>query len=643
MRIPRHLIRLLALWVLVVGCHDSRRINPVDPALTPAVTGVAVSADDEAGVVFVEWSAYEGDMPFARYIVMRRQQGLVAEDTVAIIDEIATTRAIDTQAAPETDYEYRVITVNAAGFGASTVGFAVRSFRVLPVEIAQLTPDPSIGAITISWAPYGGGGFEAYEILRRTFAGETRSLARVDDVTQVSWVDTSAQPQTNYTYWLQTDVLGESLESATKDIFYTLTRPTLSLLASSDCACTDLEWSVFDGPRFSGYQVVRSVIGRSDTVVATISDLSATHYADSLLQGNTEYTYRIRVDTQWDGVEVDSEPRSGIFQELLEEILLPSVSDTEVQSLAIAMDDNDGRWVVSTLISSTTARIMRDGVRIHAPDRQARTLIHDRLGKPDRISPVRTHVVGDQLFGVVRQDRDSGDSVVVFSADTDVGLLWVTPLIAAKPVDLYIDESITDMPTVLVVLDEDAVGYLIDPDTGEYVARWPEEGGRNAGTLESSLSRSEALPIQDNLFAAGFVPNSSGPLDAWFLLTPQRSANMSIGRVRSGIHIGGQSEVYDDGIGLGSGQLLNPLVLDLDRDRERLVVVESRGILQVLDASDRTVSKRRGITSLGTFGQGPGQFFVPPLTAVGVAVDGQGRIHVADAATDGGRVQVFAR
>ncbi|MBT5963943.1 MAG: hypothetical protein HOG99_20545, partial [Gemmatimonadetes bacterium] len=113
--------------------------------------------------------------------------------------------------------------------------------------------------------------------------------------------------------------------------------------------------------------------------------------------------------------------------------------------------------------------------------------------------------------------------------------------------------------------------------------------------------------------------------------------------VRSGIHIGGQSEVYDDGIGLGSGQLLNPLVLDLDRDRERLVVVESRGILQVLDASDRTVSKRRGITSLGTFGQGPGQFFVTPLTAVGVAVDGQGRIHVADAATDGGRVQVFAR
>ena len=143
--------------------------------------------------------------------------------------------------------------------------------------------------------------------------------------------------------------------------------------------------------------------------------------------------------------------------------------------------------------------------------------------------------------------------------------------------------------------------------------------------------------LRDSLYSIGFEG-----LDTWFMLAPQATENLSISRYRANAAlIGGNSEIYDDGIGLSAGQLLNPLVLALDRARGRLAVIESRGILQILDATERQTRKRRGITRWGTFGQGPGQFFVTPTTAVGVAIDSQGRIHVADAATAGGRIQTF--
>jgi len=94
----------------------------------------------------------------------------------------------------------------------------------------------------------------------------------------------------------------------------------------------------------------------------------------------------------------------------------------------------------------------------------------------------------------------------------------------------------------------------------------------------------------------------------------------------------------DDGVGPLPGQMLDPLVLDYDPGRQRMVVIERRGTLQVLDVTEPPATTSRA----GGGDSGSGEFLVTPPTAVAVAVDGDGRVHVADAATPGGRVQTFA-
>ena len=60
--------------------------------------------------------------------------------------------------------------------------------------------------------------------------------------------------------------------------------------------------------------------------------------------------------------------------------------------------------------------------------------------------------------------------------------------------------------------------------------------------------------LRDSLYSIGFEG-----LDTWFMLAPQATENLSIGRYRANaVLIGGNSEIYDDGIGLSAGQLLNP-------------------------------------------------------------------------------------
>ena len=60
--------------------------------------------------------------------------------------------------------------------------------------------------------------------------------------------------------------------------------------------------------------------------------------------------------------------------------------------------------------------------------------------------------------------------------------------------------------------------------------------------------------LRDSLHSIGFEG-----LDTWFMLAPQATENLSIGRYRANaVLIGGNSEIYDDGIGLSAGQLLNP-------------------------------------------------------------------------------------
>jgi len=95
--------------------------------------------------------------------------------------------------------------------------------------------------------------------------------------------------------------------------------------------------------------------------------------------------------------------------------------------------------------------------------------------------------------------------------------------------------------------------------------------------------------------------------------------------------------LIDDGIGLEKGQTLNPVALTFDPQRQRLLVLEAHGRLQVFDG--RYDAQRRYITQWGRFGTGDGEFLIAHPTGAAMVVDSRGRIYVADGTE---RIQVFA-
>ena len=96
-----------ALLLLLVACNDTRRNNPLDPELTPAVE-LAVALDDTTGTAALTWTPYQGDTPFAAYQILRNIADRVTVDTLATFTDIAALTYADTSLTINTTYAYRV-------------------------------------------------------------------------------------------------------------------------------------------------------------------------------------------------------------------------------------------------------------------------------------------------------------------------------------------------------------------------------------------------------------------------------------------------------------------------------------------------------------------------------------------------------
>lgn len=123
----------ICLWLLAYS-HDSKRDNPLDPELTPAVE-LQVALDDTAGTATLNWTPYEGETPFSAYWVLRKVSGLESVDTLAVINDMSTTTFVDTALSLQTSYSYRVSTVNDAGFEAASLTETIRDLSPPPIEI----------------------------------------------------------------------------------------------------------------------------------------------------------------------------------------------------------------------------------------------------------------------------------------------------------------------------------------------------------------------------------------------------------------------------------------------------------------------------------------------------------------------------
>jgi hypothetical protein len=238
---------------------------------------------------------------------------------------------------------------------------------------------------------------------------------------------------------------------------------------------------------------------------------------------------------------------------------------------------------------------------------------------PNRLSPVHLAARQGRVYVAVKTEQgevlvgavDAGQ--VAWSQRVDTG--------GAFPVGVHAEED----GSALMV---DAQGVLYS-FSAEGVMAGPSD------KLQTTLLNDQALPIRH--VVVGWEASLSGS-DQFFLVAPERDNHHLVGRTRLSPALFGGRPTFDDGVGPGNGETLNPLVLAFDPSRTQLVVLEAQGRLQVFNAKAMEVP-RRYLTKWGRFGRGAGEFQVSPPTAVAVGADSEGRIYVADGEE---RIQIFA-
>jgi hypothetical protein len=633
---------LLLLLSAVVSCHDAPRNNPFDPELTPGVELIIAAVDTTAGTVQLQWSAYDGRQAFAEYRVKRRVQGLIKDSTLATITEVEQRNFIDTGIDPDLTYVYWVEVVNQGGFVVSSLEVPVQSFSVLGVDLLAVQADKLQGTIALRWQRYTGPNFERYEVWRTSFGQPDTMLQSVGGESDTVWTDTSPLPETEYSYWLELFAAGKELKTPRDEVSYELPPIELQVVKfSSQTAAAELVWSPYQGPRFAAYEVRRQSGGQAVQSIVEIEDVQATTHTDSLLDGNTEYIYHIAVRTTWEDIEILSNENSGSFYGLEETLFLPAVSNKKINAAGLALDEMDDLYTAATLISTTTAPVMDNGIRILFPTHPSYTQFFNQI-KPHRLSPIHIASGQGRVYVVVRTEEDS---LFLGAVGTERREIWAHSVHAdgEPPVGLHVEDN----NEVLLV---DAQG-IIYPFSADGTA------GDPSIELQKVLITQEALPLQHMVVGKG-LGLAGGDNDMFFMLAPQRFNNHVLGRNWTPIGkrkiFGGGFEFADllvsvgnggfvldknngTGVGLGNGQTLTPLILAVDFLNTRLMVLERTGRLQVFDVSNEE-PPRRYITKWGNFGTDEGEFQISPPTAVAMVVDSQGKIYVADGEQ---RIQIF--
>ena len=612
-------------WLAALGaCHDHERNNPMDAALTPAVFITSVNVDTLAGRVDLEWTPYSGSQPFGEYRVVRKAKGM-DEVTLAVLADPTQVAYQDTAVRPQVDYSYRVVVANRSGLASPSAWASASSYQVRGVALIGAQPDTLAGTIAVRWHPYQGPGFAQYQVWRRTYGHPDSLLARTDSRSDTAWTDADAVPETAYTYWVNTEAAGLTLESARQEA---LLRRLHVVLEAVDLdprtATAGLRWRRYRGPHFVAYDVRRQVAGLGEESVAVRSAVDDTTCTDSLLNGNTLYQYRVWTRTRWpDSPGAASNSLGGRIYALVRQFDLPGTAHL-VQSVQLALDANQRLVVATTAMAATTARNMVPGIGLwRVGDASAHVLFTPDT--PLVRSPVRLAVLGDVLYVAVAVE---GDSILV-GAVRDSTALWSTHLAAdgEQPAGLYANGD-----SVLVV---DTQGWL----------HWVLGAGSPGMRVERGESLRASIIGDLPLTRAVMAPTAGKRgYPQVFLAVPYRPANHLTARLRaSAVTWGGESSEfdYDDGVGPGPGQTLTPLDLAYDAAGERLLVLEGQGRVQVLDGrpADRRRAGSRYITQWGHIGSGSGEFQPSPVTAASLIADRDGRVYVADGAA---RVQVFS-
>lgn len=304
----RYIVPLLGL--LACG-HDTSRENPLDPKLTPAVE-LQATLDDTAGTVSLAWSPYQGEPPFAAYLVLRNAVRSTEVDTLARLSERDAATFVDSLPTPDIGYEYRVVVVNEAGLERASNVQRLEGFSTRPVVLRDPEADPVTGSLTVTWSRYRDPGFVRYRVFRRQLGTDADSvIATASGVRDTVFVDSTARHGVDYAYRTVVSAAGGELSSGIVE--GRLELPAVSIEAlelESTTAAAQLTWTRYTVPRFASYEVRRSTPTTTAQTIATHDDPDAASLTDSELRGDTEYTYHV-VAVTTRGEEVSSTGASG--------------------------------------------------------------------------------------------------------------------------------------------------------------------------------------------------------------------------------------------------------------------------------------------------------------------------------------------
>ncbi|MBW2703233.1 MAG: SUMF1/EgtB/PvdO family nonheme iron enzyme [Deltaproteobacteria bacterium] len=292
-------------------------LAPVEAqAPSPAILFPAYSPTSDS--LTLTWSTNHED-GFASYALLRDILPIPDETSGEVVFSTTDRTAVlfqDTSLAPLTGYHYLVVTSNSAGLTAlsnQVVGTTLEEDTGHVPTAVTLGPvyNATTDSLSLSWTQNTDEDFDRYELYRSESPGvtilDTLVLGATDSITTIH-TDGGLNAYQEYFYrlWVY-NTAGESIASNEVSGLTSYDAPPAPILLQdpSNVSGTgmDLAWErslAFDFASYRLYRSMTPVVDQSTTLIFESADQDALSFADSALQPNTTYYYRVYVVDSWD-------------------------------------------------------------------------------------------------------------------------------------------------------------------------------------------------------------------------------------------------------------------------------------------------------------------------------------------------------
>lgn len=155
--------------------------------------------DDTTGTVTLTWTAFAGRAAFGQYWILRKAAGLEAVDTLAVLKDVMLLSYADSSVIQGVSYSYRISVVNQGGLEVASASQEIRPLLLPGVQIESLALDSSTATAHITWRPYDGLRFAAYQLWRETVGGDVM-VAQIFDLETTDFTDRDLVGNLSYAY-----------------------------------------------------------------------------------------------------------------------------------------------------------------------------------------------------------------------------------------------------------------------------------------------------------------------------------------------------------------------------------------------------------------------------------------------------------